>query len=509
MKKENNKSSSIDKQHKISRIKGVQSTGIALLLALLILLVSIPVNLIAQSANVKWDMTPNRLYTLTETSKNALKTLNNNINIYWLYDMDSAKDSDEFAPLYNTLMQYDKYDKINVIEADPDTTEGAEMVNNLGIDSDITLNTGDFVVKAGNIIKTVAASSMYTSETTTDETTGETVSTITGFSGENFLTGTIMYVDKFATADLQPTIYFLTGHGEKSLSDSYSNIGTYIKQKGYKVEELNLSGMDKVPDETQLIVIAGPTSDISINEKDMINDYLDNGGCMIFLMSPDDGKFDYLNISSVLNDYAIGINYDRVKETNTAYMVNDDQYNIAVELQDATEDSAVDLTTAIMNMSGLVPSMYNSRSFYSIYTDNYTNLTIEPVIATYDSAVSEPYGGTNPDPDETEGPVYLSYYSVDSDRNNSKIFTLGNADVLDNDHISQEYTITANYMFLSAVSWMHDESIDMGIPSKEKDKDYMNIDSESNANQLMILLIVIPILVAGSGIVVWGRRRVS
>ena len=50
----------------------------------------------------------------------------------------------------------------------------------------------------------------------------------------------------------------------------------------------------------------------------------------------------------------------------------------------------------------------NSRSFYSTSDNLHADLTVEPLIQAYDTAVGEPYGGINPDPDTTEGEcIYL------------------------------------------------------------------------------------------------------
>ena len=56
----------------------------------------------------------------------------------------------------------------------------------------------------------------------------------------------------------------------------------------------------------------------------MINQFLDNGGSITFMMPPNDEKMEYTNIGDVMSKYSIVMNYDRVKETDENYLVDGD-----------------------------------------------------------------------------------------------------------------------------------------------------------------------------------------
>lgn len=520
-----------DKNYNVIRFKKLQSTGMALIISLLVLIAAIPFNLIASRLKVDFDMTPNSLYSLTETSVNIAKSLNNTIDIYFIFNSNQIKELtkgrplntlDDFSdipglePMYYSLAQYNSFEKVNVNIVNLSTEEGIRTMSDLQLEESLSNSLrGDkvnFLVKSGSVAKKIDGASMFLAETSEES---QTV-TISGFAGENALTSAIKHIDKLAMTDKQPVNYFLTGHGEKSITENYSYVVGRIKQEGYKIAELNLAETGEVPDDAQLIIVAAPTKDISKNEKDMINQFLDNGGSITFMMPPNDEKMEYTNIGDVMSKYSIVMNYDRVKETDENYLVDgDNPYLFEADMLGATSESAIYLTSQILQMNAIT-FISNSRSFYSTSDNLHADLTVEPLIQAYDTAVGEPYGGINPDPDTTEGGMYLSYYAVDKLRNNSKILVLGDADFIDDKNISPDYpyAATMQHLFLNSISWANDADLDLGIPVKVNTKDHIVISKDSttveeSAKNLLILFYAIPIVVAGIGVLVWSRRRIS
>lgn len=73
-----------------------------IIMAILIAIVIIPINMIVSKLDIKFDMTPNRIYSanLSKTTLALLDSLNETINIYFAYDLDDLVDGDD----YNTLI---------------------------------------------------------------------------------------------------------------------------------------------------------------------------------------------------------------------------------------------------------------------------------------------------------------------------------------------------------------------------------------------------------------------
>lgn len=85
-------------------------------------------------------------------------------------------------------------------------------------------------------------------------------------------------------------VYFLTGHGERSVDTAAEGSLTQAKRilesKNYKVETLNLLASNTIPEDANVIVIAGPSQPLSNGEVSLLDTYLQNGGALIVMEEP-------------------------------------------------------------------------------------------------------------------------------------------------------------------------------------------------------------------------------
>ena len=127
---------------------------------------------------------------------------------------------------------------------------------------------------------------------------------------------------------------------------------------------------------------------------------------------------------------------------------------------------------------------------------------------TQPTAVSEPYGGTQLDPESATGlNLVLSMYCMDTLRYNSKIAVFGSADIITDEGTGAAYFINPLQLFLTTITWMYNSDVDMNIKNKERTYDTLDVNSNSEATGLMVLFISIPAIVAIAGVVVWLRRK--
>jgi ABC-type uncharacterized transport system involved in gliding motility auxiliary subunit len=86
------------------------------------------------------------------------------------------------------------------------------------------------------------------------------------------------------------TVYFLTGHGEfdpmQAGDESYSLAKSSLEAKNYTVKVLNLLTDKTIPEDAEVIVIAGPLEPLTNEEVQTLGAYLDNGGALIVLEEP-------------------------------------------------------------------------------------------------------------------------------------------------------------------------------------------------------------------------------
>lgn len=477
--------------------KNIKFTTIAWIMAAMLLVIIIPVNILVSVFDLKLDLTENSLYSLTDTTKDYLSSLDKNVDFYLLMDMDELRSDSETMALTNILDEYGSYDCINFKAIDPETNP--EIKNELDPNGYLQFSKGDMIIRCGENTKRIPGNTMYSVIYDEDNNiTGET------FNGENYITGAI----KSVVEGIMPSVYFLTGHGEKTIENDYTKFRQRLENYNYKTKELNLTTADAVPEDAAIIIVAAPRMDITDAEKTKIESFMDKGGNLSLLLSPNDDDIDYTNIEDIMHQYCIGMDYNIVRESDASKHVSGDENQIMVNLVDvseSTDEHIVDLTSDLIKMDSIIPYMPASRSFYEYQGQNISDLTISPLIETYDTAVGTPYGGKSANNNEIAGILYLAAYSEDRIRNNSKLMVMGNAEFMDDENV--QYLVIPVMLFQSSITWMYNSDIDMSISAKMDKNDYMTLKSKEDTNAMMIILNAAPAVVALSGIFIWLKRR--
>jgi ABC-type uncharacterized transport system involved in gliding motility auxiliary subunit len=111
-------------------------------------------------------------------------------------------------------------------------------------------------------------------------------------------------------------VYFLTGHGERSLSDSkrggYHLARKALGNEGYEVEDLNLLTQAEVPKDAAAVVVAGPQKPLFKNEVEALKAYLNRGGRLLVLLLP----FADGGLKEFLAGYGVGLDEGLVLDQN-------------------------------------------------------------------------------------------------------------------------------------------------------------------------------------------------
>jgi len=85
-------------------------------------------------------------------------------------------------------------------------------------------------------------------------------------------------------------VYFLTGHGELDLTETgetgLSQLQSSLVSKNYGVEALNLLVEGEVPGDASVVVAAGPRTQLTEPELQLIDEYLAAGGSLVALLEP-------------------------------------------------------------------------------------------------------------------------------------------------------------------------------------------------------------------------------
>ena len=169
----------------------------AAVIAILVLVVFVPVNIIFNYYDKVFDMTPSGRYTLNKKTVQLLdETSDKQIEIYYLSLLKYFQDAPEYLSLYHTLTQLDERDNITLTCFEPD--ENPALAKQLDPDDILGISAGDIFVKCGDVIKKIDHNKIF------QKSDG-----VLEYAGEELIVAAI----ETCTSGSLPTVYFLTGHG--------------------------------------------------------------------------------------------------------------------------------------------------------------------------------------------------------------------------------------------------------------------------------------------------------
>ena len=288
-----------------------------LILILLIIAVFLGINVWVQSLDLTpLDFSQEKLYTLTDESKERVKDIDKDINIYFVgYDDDNADLT--LAKQYHNANEKIKVEAVTS-ESRPD------LVDKYGIES----GSSGIIVECGERYKVLTENDLVTY----DSTTYETISI-----AEEKLTSSILSV---VTDDI-PKVYFLEGYGEFVLSENMRYLNMYLENEVTEIDTLNILTTGKIPDDCDTLVITTPTTDFDEVATNAITDYINNGGNILWLNSAITNEQNLPNVNKILAMYGVEpFSVGIIRETNTDKMVSGSPDLIIPELgySNITED---------------------------------------------------------------------------------------------------------------------------------------------------------------------------
>lgn len=295
------------------------------LLVLIIIAIFIAINLFMQNLELTpLDFTEEKLYTLTEESKEKVKDIDKNVNVYFIGYTDDNSTVD-------LAKQYNKANEKIVAEA-VDIENRPDLANKYGIES----GSEGIIVECGEKSKVLSSSDLVTYDTSTYETIS---------IAEEKLTSSIVSV----TSNKIPKVYFLEGYSEFSLSQNMNYLNMYLANEINEIDTLDILSVGKVPDDCDTLVITTPSKDFDDIATNAIMNYIQSGGNILWLNSAVTKQTDMPNVNSILatygvNPFEVGI----IRETDTSKMVSSSPDLIFPDIQYAT------VTKDLYNTTGVV-----------------------------------------------------------------------------------------------------------------------------------------------------------
>ena len=290
-------------------------------------------------------------------------------------------------------------------------------------------------------------------------------------------------------------IYFTEGHEENDVDYYYRNLKEYMEKNNILVKKINLMTVENIPEDAELVIAASPKKDFSYAERDVLDRYFYNGGKAIFMFDylENDPSFEELN--GLLGKFNLAVNYDKVRET-------DDNRHLPRPIH-AGSGREVEC-----NHTEHSTFLTDSRSI-SILKNVKEYVTTTSLITTSSTAVGEMVNKSRGD--DLNGPLELAVaVEYKGGQKPSKIIAMGNSEFVSDSayQVYGDFYFNNIYFFLSAVNWMVEiKDDDILVPTRSYDLNKFNITQKQANVMSWILVAVFPLLILGTGLMVYLRRR--
>jgi gliding motility-associatede transport system auxiliary component len=278
----------------------------------LVLAVIVMVNLLSGHFFQRFYLSPETSVKLSSRTVSILKSMTNHVAVTLYYD----KQDDFYPTIVSLLNEYHSVNpdiSVKTVDYVRDAGEAekikAQYKLNSATDKNLVIFDCDGRVKIANGDALTETKLVPIPNSTDREFRRKPVA----FKGEMMFTSMLLA----ATNPKPLKAYFLQGHGEPSLTDSdemgYLKFATILAQNYIEVEPLQLLGDSPVPDDCNLLIIAGPRTALSKVELQKISQYLAEGGRLFILLN-------YFSINQptglepILSHWGVNVGNDYVKD---------------------------------------------------------------------------------------------------------------------------------------------------------------------------------------------------
>lgn len=457
--------------------------GEVLLAVALTIGVNVGVSKLPESLRVI-DLTTNRIYGLTDETKNLVRGLTEDITIYTLAPENSQDNS-----VASTLRRYAELSShIHLENVDMSENPGfADKYSNGG-----EVYTNSLIVESAKRYRLIPYSDLYGTEGSLDE--GNL--TLTSYDAEGQITAAISYV----TTDTMPKAYVLTGHGEMALDETFASALTKLN---VDESDLDLLQNDAVPEDAACVIVNGPTSDLSADDLTKLTDYAERGG-HFFLVTNFTAEDDMPNFAKLLGYYGVKAMKGVIIEQDADHYYQ----NGAYLLPDLNQDDPV--TEEAVTGNGYVFTPYaQALTWAESEGTSYTQL----LTTTEDSYNHEDITSQNTEKKdgEAEGPFTVGLKvekEVSGGEGTSKAIIISSPNIL-TANADDVVSGSNRKLFTGAMTYLTGTETSVSIPAKSFAGPGLTMSAQTAMILSLIVVLIIPgfLLLFGAAVVIHRRRR--
>lgn len=306
--------------------------------ALVIILVLIGVNIAAAYFHGRWDLTAEKRYTLTGSTKQMLRQLNSPVDIEVFLKGDYPATFKQLARSTQELLEeFREYGKQNIrftfinpgqglsdssrMKFFGELTAQGIMPFNMKVQEDANDSYSEKLIFPGALVhykgKTMGVNLL--------KNQGGQDPMQTMNSSEALLEYQFANAISKLQEEKKPLVGYMLGHGESLGAEVYDALTTL--QSGYGLDTLTLQSVPAIPHDFNILLFAKPIGAFSDQDKLKIDQYVMNGGKVLWFLDETNAAMDSLhqrseflafdrglNLEDLLFRYGVRINQDLVQD---------------------------------------------------------------------------------------------------------------------------------------------------------------------------------------------------
>lgn len=444
------------------------------------------VNIIMGEMPSSWtaiDLTSQKLYSLTDQTKEFVAGMDEDVTIYVL-----VKEDNRDTTLGQTLERYDDLSgHITVEYVNPAVNPRFHLQY-----TSSSISSNSLIVVSDKRSKVIDYSDIYETETTMDYSTYSYSTTTTGYDGEGQITSALDYVTREDIAK----VYLTSGHGEYSLS---SNFRKALDKENVEYEEVNLLNYEAVPEDAACVIINAAVKDFSADDAKKVTDYLDQGGKVIVVTGFSDEEMP--NLDGILAYMGMSVADGLIVEQNT-----NNYYRIPYYV---FPDMSVNAYT-----SGLYGEFYLFAPYaqaIQIADEDSGEISYDTFLTSSQEAFLknsldnlEDYSKGE---DDLEGLFNIGVEAVKTVGDNQAVMVVYGCEQMFTDDADTVVSGANKQLFTNTVSSFVEHEVTVSIPAKSYEVSYLTVTQSDIIMWMLVTTIILPLGCLIAGFVIWFRRR--
>jgi ABC-type uncharacterized transport system involved in gliding motility auxiliary subunit len=432
---------------------------------------------LANRYHSKWDASEAKVHTISDQTQKLLAGLEQDVQVVAFYPkLDQA----------NARVLLDKYqyasERVKVEYADPNARP--DLVERCAITPE-KIGEGLLFVKIGEESVQIEQ------------------------ANEEKLTNAIVKL----TRQSHKKAFFVTGHNERAAEgkgaadkEGFAQAADALRNENYRFETLNLETKPEVPDDADVVILAGPTQNLRPGDADKLQRYLERGGAMMVLIDPRANT----DVGDVLARWGVQLGadviVDRVQgifgQATTPLAGEYANHEITRDMREVTsfpmtrslaiEPNAAQQIAAIVKTGR---ESWGERDLEQLFTNGVAELAPDDVKGPVTIAVAGRPMVATPAPAAEAEPKPAK---------EPRLVVFGDSDFATNEMLG---AYRNRDLFVNSVNWLLGDVEAISVRPPKSRASRLTLSSEQFSQIRALSLFVLPELIAVAGVWAWWSRR--